>query len=380
MDTWQQHSITYTGTTYSNMLNSVKWGTLDSQGANSRSEGFEFGWESRYSADPREENAFWVEYDGTSYDYHGLSDVPGGSGSDGRLHTYMVVPGENSQLALYFDFNPIASTTKAESARIGESSGGLSAETLEAATFAGPYQHRIQLLDGNYTWRRPWVAEVSTRELYPCDAPRNAPATGGPNTPPRCLTASTVAKAGTNPPSVDYFEVSKPSSATLQARASAVPVTGASEFYNGVDQRALAECMNADASRCVTDVPGLAECIGAHKACNMNVQRSRPERGTKPRGVSERQALDLARKALTLSSRSSETAKVRTISAQKPASAMAGSSQTLPQRDVIVVEGREKVRSLLGRQTEGYDGYRLAFDPVNGSLLHACLGACPALQ
>ncbi|MET8530256.1 hypothetical protein [Micromonospora sp. NPDC005172] len=96
--------------------------------------------------------------------------------------------------------------------------------------------------------------------------------------------------------------------------------------------------------------------------------------------MSERQALDLARKALTLSSRSSETAKVRTISAQKPASAMAGSSQTLPQRDVIVVEGREKVRSLLGRQTEGYDGYRLAFDPVNGSLLHACLGACPALQ
>ncbi|MGK5674694.1 hypothetical protein ACSNOB_17870 [Micromonospora sp. URMC 106] len=376
MDTWQHHEINYSGTTYSNMLNSLEWSTADSQGINNRSEGFEFGWESRYSADPREENAYWVEYDGTSYEYHNLSSVPGGSGTVGRLYTYMIVPGEGSQSALYFDFNPVGNTTKAESARIRESSGGLFAETIEAAAFAGSFEHRVQLLDGNDVWRRPWVSETSTRETYPCDAPRNAPATGGPNTAPRCLNASTVTKSGSTPIAVDYFKISKPAVAPLQSAPFVSSATGGDYSYNGVNQRALADCMAADPGRCMDDVPGLAECVKAHKSCNMNARWSAAQRSDPSAAITEKQALGLAQKVLTKSGNSlAVTAKARTFSAQDYARTVGVSAYAENSADIIVVAGGDTVRGLLGRQLSGYRGYALAFDSASGSLLHACLGA-----
>ncbi|MEW2377561.1 RICIN domain-containing protein [Micromonospora sp. NPDC047812] len=376
MSTWHQHVITYSGTTYSNMLNSLEWSTLDAQGNNSRGEGFKFGWESRYSAEPRVESAYWVEYDSGSYNYYSLASKPGGAGADGRLHTYMVVPGEGSQLALYFDFNPVGSTTKAESARIGESSGGLFAETIEAATFAGPFAHRMRLLDANDVWRRPWVTETSTRETYPCDAPRNAPATGGPNTPPRCLTASTVAKAGSSPAAIDYFEISKPSTSSLQNPLFIKPSTEASQVYNGVDQRALAACMAEDATRCMSEVRGLAACVKALRACNVNAERSSPLSSTARAAITEQQALRLADEALSLVPGSpATTAKARTISAQDFARVAGSAAFGENKEDVIVVAGDGPVQSLLGRRVKEYNGYKLAFGSRTGKLLHACLGA-----
>ncbi|MFI2663413.1 hypothetical protein [Micromonospora carbonacea] len=383
MDTWQQQVISFSGATYSNILNFLRWGTLDGQGANGKSEEFEFGWESRYSSAPREENAYWLEFDSSSYEYHSLSDVPGGSGADGRLHTYMVVPSENSQHSLYFDFNPVATTTKAESARIGESSGGLVAETVEAAAFPAPFQHRMQLFDGNNVWRRPWVAEVSTNEVYPCDAPRNAPATGGPNTPPRCLNTSTVLKAGATPPAVDYLAISKPSSATLHTSVPAAQKNGVVDrIYNGVDQRALANCMAVNPGRCLQDVPGLAECIKAHKSCNLTSRHSLKRRTTDAPLGSEQQALKLARRAIVLSGDTPfAAAKVHVVSAEEYARVASVSDLQSSKEDLIVVSGSEPVRSLLGREVRGHSGYNLAFRKSTGSLLHACLGAaCPDIS
>lgn len=382
MDTWQQHQINYSGTTYSNMLNFLRWGTLDSQGADSQPDGFEFGWESRYSSSPREENAYWVEQNIGSYEYHNLSSVPGGSGANGRLHTYMVVPGEDSQHTLYFDFIPVANTTKAESTKIGESSGGLFAETVEAATFPAPFEHRMQLFDGNNVWRRPWVAEVSTHEVYPCDAPRNAPATGGPNAAPRCLNASMVSKTGTSPLAVDYFAISKPSPATLGTSTLTGPHIVANEIYNGVDQRALANCMASDPSRCIHEVPGLAECVKAHKACNMTTQHSLEQRKTGRPTVSKKQALKLARQAMVVSGDTPFVAtKARVMSTTEYTRAADAPALRESKGNVVVISGNEAVRSLLGRVVEGYSGYTLAFSESTGALLHACLGtACPIIS
>ncbi|WP_238432464.1 hypothetical protein [Micromonospora tarensis] len=377
MDTWQQPAITYSGTTASSMINSVDWKTLDSQGIDSRLDGFEFGWESLYSGGLAEDNAYWVEYDGVSYEYYNLSGMPGASDADGRAHTYMVMPGENSQLALYIDFNFAANTTKAESTRIGESSGGLYAQTIEAASFAGSFEHRMQMLDGNHVWRRPWVAETSTREIYPCGAPRNAPATGGPNTPPRCLDATAVAKAGTNPATVDYFKLSKPSLQSAQNPPSSARGIEVGDIYNGVDQRLLAECMASDPSRCMNSVPGLAECIAAHSVCNTTAKQARGGRhGVSKTTITEQQALALTRKSVVVPVGSLlASVKARTIPAQAYVNARGVSALSGAEGDVILVSGAGPVQGLLGRQTGLYHGYRLAFDSASGSLLHACLGA-----
>ncbi|MEV0217619.1 hypothetical protein [Micromonospora sp. NPDC050695] len=378
MDIWQQNPISYSGATPSGMANSLQWQTLDDQGVNSRSERFEFGWESRYDNLP-DDRAYWLEQDATSFNYRTLEGVPGGSGSDGRLHTYMVVPGEGSQLELYFDFNPVATTTKAEGTRIGESSGGLVAETIEAATFTGPFEHRMQLLDGNHVWRRPWAAETSTREIYPCDAPRNAPATGGPNTPPRCLNASIIRGANAT---VDYFQIDKPSPAALQTNPSRVNAVEATGSFNGVDQQALAGCMALDPSHCMKDVAGLAACVAAHKACNITGLPAQPDPSAKRTAMmSEKQALQLARKSLVVSGGGSlATASARTVSAEDYAVATGDSTLKGTDGNVIVVTGNEPVQRLLGRPTERYRGYRLVFDTLRGALISACLGSCPGAR
>jgi hypothetical protein len=190
----------------------------------------------------------------------------------------------------------------------------LLSQYAEYTALSTGFQNRLQTLDGNSLWRRPYLGEVAGFGGNVCGLPDPlALQIGQTNTPPYCFTTSIVPRTTVTPADLDQLTVGKPAVGSLAAAAAGTQTPAAAsapQTYNGVDQRALAACLAADPSSCLTTVPGLAQCLAAHQSCNAVTRQSVSPSGRRhPTTAAQAQALarsDLhdakARKVTTLTS------------------------------------------------------------------------------
>jgi hypothetical protein len=307
-------------------------------------------------------SAYWLEWNTSTEQYHALtaSQAPRSDTPDGRNHTFMVLgKGDAGQWDLLYDYNTVATTALQAGGSTRESRSGMAVRYPQATTTATPFEIRMQVMDGNGVWRRPYLGETGTGEPKTCETPPRFEDWGYDtvNMPPNCFAASYTTRAGattTDPVQLDAFTVGKPATASLLGAPSPPARTGAvSGMHNGVDQQRLAACLDKASSNCIDEVPGLANCVAARAICNLTGREAVASRAATPM---------TARQALRAATRDFDTmgdgkAEVRTDDA------------------VHVVTSTARVRSMAASHVKIYDGYVAVFDATSGRLLSACLGA-----
>ena len=385
--TWRHYPMTFQGPDFNSAYNYLGFETLDFTSPSDRFDYLEVGWRGRYDADIGEtgHDAYWLEQGLRNGEYfyqeYSLAGRPGGADANGRNHAYMALVNDDETWDILYDYNPVGTTVVGTGDRLKYLETGLMPQYEEQLSLATPFENRIQFLDGNNVWRRPRLGEASALEQNTCDAPPTMLSWGRPNTPPWCFVPTLATRAGASGPEVDYYSVAKPGAAPA-APAPAAP-TGAPGVHNGVDQRALTACMAADASRCLKDVPGLAQCVAARRVCNLaarGADLSALRDGARAMTLAEAQTATRS----TLSAAKSGGAapvtpsRAATTSVRKYAAATGAQLSHLPPTDEVhVISGEQVVTGMRGREVGTYRGYVLAFHAGSGVLLHACLGpAC----
>jgi hypothetical protein len=366
------------------MSNFVTWDPLDSSGDNPGYDYAELGWRGIWTSNSgtTTHSAYWleggIENEQFVEEYHAINELDS-TLADGSTHTWMSLGNDSGQWDMFYDFNPVGTTRFAAGNRIRDLEYGLLPQYAENTALATGFEDRVQILDGNSVWRRPRLGEVAQFDANICGQPNpSAIEFGETNTPPYCFTTSLVPRASTtsgSPAEVDRFVMGKPAAdpLTIGPRAAANQAGVASgKIHNGVDQRLLAGCMATDATRCLTTVPGLAECVQARKICNIThrvpANRGVPISADKARRLAQQTVKDDSSNATTTSLTSAELLRQTKI-------ALRGVE---PLEEVHVVTGDGAVRSLSRQAEREFRGYTMIYQAQTGQLLYACLGqACP---
>jgi hypothetical protein len=385
MGTWRQHPMTLNVPSSSNpdantMSNQVNWNPLTSAGDNPGNDYLEMGWRGSYVASEAAtaHTAYWLEVGGITQEFHAINGVDS-TLADGTMHTWMSLGNSAGQWDMFYDFNPVGTTRFATGAYTRELQYGLLDQYTPNTALATPFEDRVQIFDVAQVWRRPRLTEVAAFPANVCGQPD--PLTlmlKQPNSPPHCFTTSLVTRAtNTVPPmgEVDRFVVGKPGVASLASIGSvpSAPAPPASGVHNGVDQRALAACMAADATQCMTTVPGLADCVRARKVCNTSTRRSvaTADRGTP---VSADGARQRARTAVG-DRQAAADVMTTTLTAVDFARRSGMPLDTVDGATEVHVVTSDNPATGLSRQADGpYDGYTMVYQAGTGRLLYACLG------
>ncbi|MGI5150020.1 RICIN domain-containing protein [Plantactinospora sp. CA-294935] len=395
MGAWRQHPMTLNeaGSTprdANTMSNQVNWNPLTSGGDNPGYDYVEMGWRGDYlaSTNSTSHSAYWVETglrDGWLVEEYHAIDAVDSTLDDGTMHTWMSLGNSDGQWDMFYDFNPVGTTQLATGGRARDLQYGLLPQYAENTVLDKTFENRVQILGDEGLWRRPQLREVAAFPANVCGQPDPLTLTlDEPDSPPHCFTASLVTRdssAAGLPGEVDRFVVGKPGVGSV-ARTGSVPpapAAPASGVHNGVDQRALAACLAADATRCLATVPGLADCVRARKVCNTT-------RG--PAAGADRRAAAPKRSAPV----TADAARQRARAAVGDRAAAAGvHTTTLTAADFTrrsgttlnTVDGAEKVHVVtsdspatgLSRQADrSYAGYTMVYLAETGRLLYACLG------
>lgn len=359
------------------MYNQVMWDPLTSAGDNPGFDYVEMGWRGEYRvSDPvHRHTAYWLEQTAGTLEFHAINAVDA-TLDDRTMHTWMSLGNSDGQWDMFYDFNPAGTTRLTAGAYTRELQYGLLHQYTANTALDIPFENRVQVFDATEVWRRPRLNEVAAFPANVCGQPD--PQTlmlKEPNTPPHCFTTSLVTRASStsNPmPEVDRFVVGKPGVNALASASSVPSAPAASGVHNGVDQRALAACMAADATQCLTAVPGLADCVRARKVCNTTRRATAvAERGTPVTADVARQ-----RARADVGDRK-PAAGVRTTTVTA-ADFARRSGTTLDTVDgtatVHVVTSDNPATGLSRKADQTYAGYTMAYQGATGRLLYACLG------
>lgn len=365
--TWRQYPMTFNGPDYNYGWNILAFDTYDNNLPGNSYDYLEVGWRGQYDPDigATAHDAYWLEQGlrGGEYIYeeHSLAAQPYGSAADGRNHSYMALAdSDTGQWDILYDYNAVGKTTVASGDRLSYIETGLMVNYEEQFFLANPIENRVQWQDGNGVFRRPALGESSQSHQNTCNAPPNPMSWGRPNTPPWCFTPTLGTRADTVGTAVDYWSVGKPTSLVAKAPAAGPAGNAGPAVYNGVDQRALAACMENDADACLTTVPGLARCVAARQVCNLTASTGKSATGGRE---------------LTLDGAVAATKRMLAAGTVTARTTAAGPDRNTTNATVHVVTGTTTVKQFRGRELpHEYQGFVLTFDARTGVLLHACLG------
>jgi hypothetical protein len=323
--------------------------------------------------------AYWLEGNASTQQYHALSagQAPGSDVADGRNHTFMLLgKGDAGQWDLLYDFNTVATTALQAGGSTRFSRAGMGIRYPQAVTAASPFEIRMQLLDGNGVWRRPYLQETGTGEPKTCETPPRYEdwAYDTVNLPPRCFSASLTTRAGAapaDPALTDVFKVGKPATGAVLSGHQPVATgpTPSAGFANGVDQHALAACMSAGYNDCMTRVRGLASCVAARAVCNLN----RPATESSPMTPARMTAGDAVRAAGRLLDTGGRAGHTRVTTDDRGGTRTVGGF--VSHGPVHVVTSTAPVHSMTAANDNVYDGYVAVFEASSQQLIYACLGA-----
>jgi hypothetical protein len=385
MGAWRQHPMTLNAGSSvpdaNTMSNQINWDPVTSTGDNAGRSHVSMGWQAKYLASDNSTThaAYWSEtgvIDGwTVEEYHAIDEADS-TLDDGSMHTWMSLANSDGQWDMLYDFNPVGTTRFAVGGYTRDLEYGLLHQYTENAALAAAFEDRVQVLGSAGLWRRPKLAEVAAFPANICGQPD--PTTlmlKQPNSPPHCFTASLVTRPSSTggTAEVDHFVVGKPAVGSLALtngapRAPALPASGA---HNGVDQRALAACLAADATQCLATVPGLAECVRARKVCNTTRRPAASvEHGTP---ITAEIAGQRARAAV--GDRTAAGVNTTTLTAADVTRRSATPLNTVDgAAKVHVVTSDNPVTGLSGQTDRSYAGYTMVYLAETGRLLYACLG------
>ncbi|MEU7908996.1 RICIN domain-containing protein [Actinoplanes sp. NPDC049118] len=325
--------------------------------------------------------AYWLEWNASTEQYHALttSQAPRSDTADGRNHTYMLLgKGNAGQWDVLYDYNTVATSALQAGGSTRSSRSGMAVRYPQATTTATPFDLRMQLMDGNGVWRRPYLGETGTGEPKTCETPPRYEdwIYDTVNMPPNCFAAAYATRAGataTDPVQTDAFTVGKPATSTaLTTAAAPAPATGpqtltAAGVHHGVDQQALAACLDNAARNCIEEVPGLGACVAARAICNVTGRVSAGKPASTPMTAQE------AVKAATGTFAVVGPARTATVTTQRQPDARLTADAPVD-GPVHVVRSTARVRSLAASHDKVYDGYTAVFEAASGRMISACLG------
>ncbi|MEV4513806.1 RICIN domain-containing protein [Dactylosporangium sp. NPDC049525] len=365
--------------------NSVSFARADGSG------GVEYGWRADHNGQVGAAvtyNLYWSEWNAGQYTYSVVPSwiAPGSSDPDGMPHSYLVLPsGSGDQYDLYYDYNPLTSTRLQTGGPVRDVRTGLAIRYLRAATINTPFANELQLATGDTGTRYPFVREVATGEPKTCDAPPTwddfgygvASPTGADaaNMKPWCFTVAvgTSGASSGDGTAVDSLVVGKPSAA---ATIAASPTAAPASTVNGVDQRALADCMRRTGASCLSTVPGLAACVEAKQVCHAGpTVTSHPKvPGTSALSLDQarREAL---RVMATGSGGARATSDLTRLRAQTVPAASLPAVAGIGVDQVHIVSGDGPAEPFTTSAAATYAGFTVIFDATTGALLHVCLGS-----
>ncbi|WP_155251577.1 hypothetical protein [Salinispora cortesiana] len=282
--------------------------------------------------------------------------------------------GNAGQWDVLYDYNTVATTVLQAGGSTRASRSGVAVRYPQATTMASPVELRMQLMNGNGVWRRPYLGETGTAEPKTCETPPRYEdwIYDKVNIPPNCFTASYTTRAGEvtgDPVQLDSFTVGKPATiTTFSADSPFFPRSrSAAGVHNGVDQQALAACLDSASSNCIDQVPGLAACVAARAVCNITGRESRQIEKLTP--MTARGAIKAAASTFDVVDAAPSTV---TTEAQPASFLTAGVPSEGP---VHVVSSTARVRSMAVSHDQVYKGYVAVFEAASGRMISACLGA-----
>jgi hypothetical protein len=322
-------------------------------------------------------SAYWLEWNAANEQYHGLdaAQAPRSETADGRNHTFMLLGnGDAAQWDLLYDYNTVARTTLQAGGSTRLSRTGTAVRYPEAVTAGQAFGFRMQLMNGNEEWRLPYLSETGLGEPKKCDTPPRYEdwIYDVVNLPPNCFTSSYKALPGTtatDPVVLDSFGVGKPATALAAATKPAprAAPSAVANVHNGVDQQALAACLDNDASNCLTHVPGLAACVASRQVCNLTGRGGQTAKS--PAGITAAQALAHAQRNFSTLSGSSKVGVVTNLTVD---TRLTGGY--VADGPVHVVRSTARVKSMAASNPKVYDGYMAVFEARSGQMIYACMG------
>ncbi|RSM38349.1 hypothetical protein DMB66_59065, partial [Actinoplanes sp. ATCC 53533] len=387
--TWRNVGISFgaDAATLPNTVNNfLEVSSRNGQNGDDAADGVEFGLHASYNADEgvQEYFPYWVEWGQGTEEYHGLSGVGGGD-ANGRVHSYIVLANDSGEWDILYDFNTVGTTQLQEGAQLSHTYANMSAVYPNTFTLAEPFENRVRVIDGNQQWRRPYLGETSRSEPKSCGAlPTDVdPLWDEFNLAPWCMTTSQgTVSVPDLPLQVDYLRIGKPNAgaAKIASRADPRRVDPAAPSVNGVDQKSLQQCLDADPYQCLGSVRGLRECVSKRAICNAGLEPADPAKD-----ITAKQAASAARQLIA------PRTKPRAAAAEPAMSVRTSPVARLPQplrgqidapgsaeREVHVVTGDGTVDGLSTDQPDRYAGFTMVYDSQTGVLLYACLGKrCP---
>lgn len=356
--------------------------------------GVELGWQAQRTSSTNATaayNAYWLETLPTSQHYYAVSAVDefgasnGSTVADGRNHTYMLLgAGTSGQWEVYFDYNRVGTTAGQPGGRMRTSEVGQRVRYLDAATLPKTTQIRTQLMDANGVLRRPYYAETAVGTPKQCQMPPVYEDFGGGeggNKPPWCLDASrSTFQQPDLPLQTGVFTVAKPTTSSVAAAVPPLPrLQPRTDSHNGVDQKALAACLQTNADHCLDTVSGLRACVLAHhQRCNSVTDSSGLYRRSDRIGLSEARERAKAQVRLagttTVKLATADTARTTTIGALR-ADVPDIQADWLPDiEEVHVLTGDDAVTGLSAAADKVFRGWTLVYLARAGSLIYASVG------
>ncbi|MGA5135218.1 hypothetical protein ACPCTO_36125 [Streptomyces olivoreticuli] len=299
---------------------------------------------------------------------------------DGTNHTYMLLrQPSGDQWDVLYDFNWVGSTTDQLKVPRGSANRiDIGLEVMGPQHVTVPeIANRVQYMAENKAWYRAATADTAqATTLGICG--QTIPFTNPPEKfqPPYCFNAKL-----TDGSSFTQWTVSKPGPAwSLASSPAAAAMVGprkvanlATGTVNGVDQAALARCMANSPDRCLSTVPGLADCVHTAQVCNTAAAKPRNGISAGAQAKPADQA-DIRKRAaasfgvpgqdLRVSSNTGKGISSRKLLTQTPDS---DSTATWS------VESSATTRGLENRDLT-FRGFRAIYSATTGQLLEACWG------
>ncbi|WP_260867963.1 hypothetical protein [Streptomyces sp. SAJ15] len=281
--------------------------------------------------------------------------------ADRRNHTYLTIRKDKGhQWDVLYDFNQVGSTTDQLKVVLGLNRIDTGLEVMGPQYVNVPdIGDRMQFLDLNRTWHR--IKTKNTAKVI------SLPGCGKQKKPPYCFKTRL-----TGGQSFTQWTVGKPrkQQAVPAAQETAPPAPTVSgsvpRVFNGVDQRALQQCLAKDPDACLNTVPGLSRCVRTARVCNATALHAVPSSAdpVAPAGVSAsavraRAAASFAVAPEGVSVTSARTPAEFPVASVGPRVWTVKSSHTTP--------GLEK-RGLR------FTGFRATYSAQTGQLLEACWG------
>jgi hypothetical protein len=288
----------------------------------------------------------------------------GGNSPDRTNHTYMLLRQDGGdQWDVLYDFNKVGTTTEQLPVPRGSANRlDIGLEIMGPQHMAIPrIDSRVQYLAENKTWYRADTEDVAQITTLPkCSD-------GG--TAPYCFTAQLTGNT-----TFEQWSTGKPGPAQLRAFSPLDTaevnrsVTRSPETFNGVDQTALRRCLAEAPEKCLSTVPGLAQCVQTTRLCNAATPPATS------RTASTEQAPTVDAKDVRRRAAVSFGVPVQAVSLDTNRTAADSAAGLYAESDPVWTVKSSAATHGLEHRGRTFGGFRAIYSATTGQLLYACWG------